>query len=194
MKIELAFGAVKASSIRQTALVPEVRDALLRWIKTRLADNEPTGVLIGGLALGLYARPRQTQDVDLLFLSPSDVPVTPVTGFKRHRTGAFQDNRTQVELEIVTPQSVGLPEALVRKVFDTAVTVDNLKVASLEGMIALKLWGAVHPKRRLRDLADIQAMIESNPEFELQHMQDWKLSRSQTQQLKSLINLVRNEE
>jgi hypothetical protein len=152
---------VKAvSDIGHVALVPEVQHALAKWIESKIDAPATHGVLIGGLAMSFYTRPRATTDVDLLFLSNSDIPGE-VAGFKRYRNGAFQEYKTQVDIEVTTPESfVTLPQSLAQEVINTAVFHGGIKVASLCGMIALKLCGAMTPKRKLKDLADVAALVE----------------------------------
>ena len=168
----LGYAATAATPLTQVALIPEVGHALNKWN----AYSHRHGlkcVLIGGLALSFYAKPRATEDVDILFLELSDVPDT-VPGFKRHRTMAFQEDDTHVEIELVGHLTIDVPDALVKKVFATAVNHDGLKVASLEGMVALKLYGAANSTRRMhRDLADVVAMLERAPELD---MSGWPLN------------------
>ena len=149
------------SDVKYAAMVPEVSHALMAWIKAKLPANE-SGVLIGGLAMSFYARPRETTDVDLLFLRKSDIPEQ-VAGFKRYRPGAFRENTTHVDIEVTTPDSFDLPQAVVDKVFDTAILHDGIRVASREAMVVLKLYGADTPRREFKDLADIVAILEVQP-------------------------------
>ena len=148
------------SSVRNVALIPEVQSALLSWLAATVPAER--GVLIGGLAMSFYAAPRATTDVDLLYLSSSAVPMA-VEGFKRHRKGVFQDKATHVEIEVTDPASVKLPLAVVRRVIETAITIDKIKVASLEGLIALKLYGALTASRKFKDLGDVQRLVQQHP-------------------------------
>ena len=166
----LGYAATAATRLTQVALIPEVGHALNKWN----AYSHRHGlkcVLIGGLALSFYAKPRATEDVDILFLELSDVPDT-VPGFKRHRTMALREDDTNVEIKLVV--FLSMLETLIPKVFATAVYHDGLKVASLEGMVALKLYGAANSTRRMhRDLADVVAMLERAPELD---MSGWPLN------------------
>lgn len=156
----MAAYRIAATSLAHVGIIPEVQHALVEWIKATTPSKR--GVLIGGLAMSFYAKPRTTDDVDLLFLEPSDIPEE-VPGFKRYRAGAFQENATHVEVEVTTPYSFeNLPIAVVRKVLSTAVEFDGLKVASREGMIALKLCSAQVPKRRFKDMADVASLLDGN--------------------------------
>jgi hypothetical protein len=157
------------TSATHLALVPEVQDALHVW-KAMAKDTD--WVLIGGLALSFYRKPRATQDVDVLLISESEVPSS-VEGFKKVRPHTFRENGTHVEVELVTPALVDIPVSLVRKVFATARHEDGIKVASLEGMIALKLYGAFNIRRKHGDMADIIAMLQEHQKPV--DMADWDL-------------------
>ena len=137
----------------ESIAVPEVEQALIDW-KRNFQGNS---VLIGGLAAGYYARPRQTTDIDILFLTPQDIPLN-VNGFKRIRVGAFQHNRTHVEIEVVSPESFNgnVPISLVHKVFETAIESNGIRVASPSGIVALKLC-----RMKRFDEGDIWSLIET---------------------------------
>jgi hypothetical protein len=158
--------ASAVSEVKHVALVPEVQHALLAWIKSKVGTEAP-GVLIGGLAMSFYAKPRYTEDVDLLFLSKALVP-TEVKGFKRYRPGAFQENKTQVDIELTTPASIELPIPVAKKVIHTAVNHDGILVASKEAMVVLKLFGANTLKREFKDLNDIVSILSSHPDLILE--------------------------
>lgn len=162
----MAVFSSSVNRLKDAAIVPEVEHTLLAWV--RALPESKSGVLIGGLALSFYAKPRYTTDVDVLFLQ-GQVPAS-VPGFKRHRTGAFQENQTQVEVEFVTASSVGIPETVVHKVIETAHSVDGLKVCSLAGLVVLKLFGSRSTKRHFQDLADIQKLLVAHPSLDLA---DW---------------------
>lgn len=163
-----------AVSLATASLVPEVRFTLTEWKKV-VKEHKLDCVLIGGVALSFYVKPRYTEDLDFLFLHRSAIPAA-VNGFKRIRPGAFQENKTHIPVEVVTPTSFypELPIDLVAKVLDTAIIVDGLKVASREGMIALKLCSAEKPDRYHKDVADLEGLVRSNMSVT---MQDWPLSQ-----------------
>lgn len=149
----------QATSLTHVALVPEVQKTLLRWVAS---VSSPNMVLIGGLAMSFYSPPRETIDVDLLFLTDQDIPEV-VSGFRKHRKGAFEEHDTRVEVETTTPKSINIDIHLAKKVIETAVTHEGLKVASLSGLIALKLVSSLVTKRSLRDLGDIQILVNAHP-------------------------------
>lgn len=133
----------------ESTVVPEVAAALRDFAKSGATN----AVLIGGLAVSFYGLPRATMDVDFLFLSPTTIP-TEVSGFKKIRSHAFQHNQTHVEVEVLDPTYLGLPQKLVQAVFDTARTIDGIKVASKSGLIALKLY-----RLKRYDAGDIAQLI-----------------------------------
>lgn len=149
---DMRLFAAPASSLSAAAVAPEVQEALRDW-----AANHFDCVLIGGLAMSFYGVPRYTVDVDVLFQS-----VLPMSadGFKRLREHAFMHRSTHVEVEALTHAFLNIPEAVVTRVFTTAVPHDGILVASRDGMVALKLYAALHTKRELKDKADLQTLLQ----------------------------------
>lgn len=138
-------------TILESILYPEVVIALTDWMGLHVDKC----VLIGGVALSYYVKPRTTQDVDFLFLSKNDIPVS-LDGFKRTISGAFQHNRTHVEIEVVTPSTINMRIDLAESIIKTSVKKDNIFVASPSGLIVSKLG-----RYNRRDQADIEELILS---------------------------------
>jgi hypothetical protein len=113
----------------------EVDSAFEDWVNNTKNINQ---VLIGGMALVNYDIERSTQDVDFIFLSQDDIPDS-VYGFKKHRNNAFQHNKTHVEIEVLTNNSINLEKEVVDIIFKTAYQKDKFKVASPSGIVAIKL-------------------------------------------------------
>ena len=130
---------------------PEVQYTLNDW-KDLEVDK---CVLIGGIALSYYVKPRTTEDIDLLFLSEDDIP-EPLVGFKRTRKGAFQHNKYQVEVVVVTPSFINMRMDMAQKIFNTSVISDGMRVASPSGLIASKLG-----RFNRQDQADIDNLLSS---------------------------------
>ncbi len=161
----MEFARTSVSSWRNAAFVPEVGHALAKWVKAKTGAVAP-GILIGGLAMSFYAKPRYTEDIDLLFLEDHEVPKE-VEGFKKHRLSAFEDREDNVEVELVTATSIGIPQVVARKVIETAVEYDGIRVASLEAMVVLKLYGSDNPRRLHHDMADVDRILENHPNVDL---------------------------
>jgi hypothetical protein len=136
-------------SLYESIIPNEVRVALDDWKNGHREDNY---VLIGGLCLSYYLRPRYTEDVDLLFLTEDDLPGT-VYKFKRIRPHSFEHIRTGVEVEMVTPELVGQNPDLFKKVYERSVISDGIRIASPVCLIALKLGRFIQ-----RDRDDISAL------------------------------------
>ena len=168
------FASMPVTDISTNGMVPpEVKSAAKDWI----AEVSANWVLIGGLALAFYTKPRMTSDVDVLFLSKETMP-SGLEHFKRNRPGAMLHLDTHVEVETVTPESIKLPAVVASKVFSTAVTHGSYKVASLEGMLVMKLYATDTKKRELKDGADIVAMLEANPSITLTNLSEWPLTNT----------------
>ena len=137
-------------TLLESILVPEVGLAFNDWVSNDIKNC----VLIGGLALSYYIKPRTTTDMDVLFIKSEDVPLS-VNKFKKHRNLAFQHNLTHVEVEVLTPKSINVPTSVAQIVFNTAVVKNNIKIASPSGLVALKLF-----RFNRQDQADIENLIE----------------------------------
>lgn len=139
----------------ESIVAPEVQSALKKWIK----NAKDSGVLIGGLALSFHGKPRQTMDVDVAYVTPNEIPGN-VPGFKRIRQHSYMDLDTHVEIEVLDPQFMKVPPNLVKKVRDTAIISNGMKVASKSGVVAIKL-GRAERENNLQDQADIQHLIKT---------------------------------
>ena len=136
----------------ESILPPEVELAMRDW----LSGTGGVGfVVIGGMALSYHARPRMTQDIDVLYRSESDVPGA-VPGFTRTRPHAFQHAATHVEVEVLTTGFIRSRPGVVDAVFATASVVDGAAIASPSGLVALKL-----ARHSMQDRADIVALIRT---------------------------------
>lgn len=137
----------------------EVEAATKDWIKRTDSDF----VIIGGIALAYHHIPRYTQDLDVLYRQTTIIPDN-VEGFKRTCSGAYEHKKTGVEVELVTPGFINVPINIIEKVFDTAIQVGNSKIASKNGLIALKLLaipGRSTTAKALQDKVDIMSLIET---------------------------------
>ena len=125
--------------------------------------------LCGGLAVGVHARPRGTDDIDVIIASESylDAFMTQSAGkFRKTREHAMGHKSTGVEVEILTPEFLKIPSELVAKVIETAslagVGKSSIPVVSREGLIAMKLCrGGDY------DRGDIKAIIRNGGDVDL---------------------------
>ena len=140
--------------LENSILVPEVDAAFKDWVHQ--TKNNPNWMLIGGIVVGFYSRPRTTTDIDVIFASEADIPVA-VAGFKRNRQHAFTHNETHVEIETVTPASINIPKELFDQVVTDSIIRNDIRIPTASGMVALKLM-----RGELQDLADVQAIMKHN--------------------------------
>jgi Uncharacterised nucleotidyltransferase len=143
----------------------------LRNVARRLSAERIDYAVIGGMALALHGLVRPTEDVDLLLtregletfreglLGLGYVPL--FTGARKH----FRDTETGVKVEIITTGEYpgdGKPKPVVFPTpNDVAIAIGDFRVVRLESLIELKLASGLSAKHReLRDLADVQQLIE----------------------------------
>jgi hypothetical protein len=144
----------------------------LRALASRLPRENIAYAVIGGMAVALHGLVRPTQDVDLLLTREGlerfheqlagrgYVPLFP--GARKH----FRDAATGVKVEMVTageypgdgrPKPVAFPDPQ-----EASVEVDGINVLVLPKLIELKLASGLSAEHRtLRDLADVQLLIET---------------------------------
>ena len=132
-------------SLYESAIYPEIIDCLEDLKKYDNSNN----VLIGGLALSYYLKPRETQDIDLIFLTESDIPIF-IPGFKKTRAHGFLHLKTQVEVELF----LSINKETVQEVFINKRFIDGVYVASPVSLIALKL-----NRFNKKDILDIEELI-----------------------------------
>ena len=138
----------------------------------RLSDEHIDYAVIGGMAMALHGLVRPTLDVDILLtkeglekfhevlVGRGYVPI--FSGARKH----FRDTETGVPVEVITAGEYpgdGKPKAVVfPNPRDVAEDTGEGKVVKLEKLIELKLASGLSAEhRRLRDLADVQQMIET---------------------------------
>lgn len=137
-------------NILESIPIPEIREAISDLIK----DNFIDFVLIGGLALSYYIRPRATMDIDILFLNNS-IP-NKIFNFKKNRKHSFQHNKTHVEVETLDSDFLNIPENIIKLIFKNSITDKdyNIKIADVCGLIVSKLF-----KFSRQDQADIESLL-----------------------------------
>jgi len=143
----------------------------MRNVTRRMTEEHIDYAVIGGMALALHGLVRPTEDVDLLLsgdglaefqqllVGRGYVPLFP--GARKH----FRDAETGVKVEIITSGEYpgdGKPKSVVFPLpEDASIEVGEFRVVNLEKLIELKLASGLSAEhRQLRDLADVQQLIE----------------------------------
>ena len=144
----------------------------LRKLAERLSKEKIEYALIEGMALALHGFIRPTQDIDLLMTAEGlerfheqmvgrgYVPA--FQGARKH----FRDGETGVPIEIITtgeypgdgkPKPVAFPDPS-----QASIEVGQYRVADIDKLIEIKLASAISVEhRKLRDMADVQQLIET---------------------------------
>lgn len=143
----------------------------MRNLARGFADEDIDYAVIGGMALVLHGYERLTVDLDLLmtreglamfverFVGEGYAPAFPEA--KKH----FRDVETGVKVEIITtgeysgdgkPKPVSFPNP--GSVFEIT---DGIKVINLSSLIELKLASGLSAEHRVKDIADVQQLIET---------------------------------
>ncbi len=145
----------------------EVRKAFFDFVE--LAYKDQDWVLIGGLCMGVYATPRNTSDVDIALLSDQNIEVLEIllkSKFRKFRSHAFEHKNTGVEIEIVTPTSINVPQQIFQKLQQNAAVTNmrgkTVKIATPKYLIAMKLFRAIDPKnpKSYYDKGDILNLLK----------------------------------
>jgi predicted nucleotidyltransferase len=140
-----------------------------RQIQEVLAGLEragASGALIGGLALAPHKVVRATQDVDLLVdeahAGALDQALRDLGYRCVHRSddaGNYLRGDERVDLLYANRP---IARRLLESAKSLATPFGEIRVVSLEGLIAFKLQGIVNDPRRTQDLEDIRALLKAN--------------------------------
>jgi len=168
-------------SLYESVIHPAVIDTINDW-KFACKSNY---VLVGGLALSYYLKPRETEDIDLIFLSYDDIP-DKVFGFKRTRPHAFTHIRHHVEVELLTPEHLKISKSRFEVVFDNSILSDGVKVASPLSLIVMKL-----NRYSKQDRVDIYNLILYCKENEMSlDVSDYNLNENESLKFNESIELL----
>ncbi|CAN5308095.1 hypothetical protein BH09SUM1_BH09SUM1_29020 [soil metagenome] len=154
-------------NISDSVVDPNVRAALLD--AAALVGDEPVAV-IGALALGAYAQPRTTQDIDLIS-SDSDVPAVIEAlklSFTPYAAHALEHKISGVSVEIITSSTVNnvsaeLADAAIEHAEPHQAGSASIKVVTIPYFIALKLCRALTKNvRAYIDKGDIVGILKTH--------------------------------
>ncbi len=142
----------------------------LRDLAHRLPEAGIAYAVIGGMALNLYGYERATVDVDLLMtkeglarFEQSFVGLGYLPAYEGARK-QFKNTETGVQIEIITtgeypgdgkPKAIAFPDPEL-----VSEEASGIRVVKLATLIELKLASGLSAPHRLKDLADVQQLIE----------------------------------
>ncbi len=144
----------------------------LRNLALRLTQEHIGYAIIGGMALAIHGLVRPTEDVDVLMTADG------LDRFRERLVGRgyvsafpgarkqFRDAATGVKIEVITAGEYpgdGKPKSVVFPAPEAAsFEADGISVVNLETIVELKLASGLSAEHRtLRDLADVQMLIET---------------------------------
>ncbi|HVN14694.1 MAG TPA: nucleotidyl transferase AbiEii/AbiGii toxin family protein [Anaerolineales bacterium] len=170
--------------------------ATIEAVQRLLAKFDNRGVIIGGIAVGFLGRPRLTEDVDAMFLlSAQDIPkfleaaknenieprIPNADEFARkNRVLLLQHSPTETNIDI----SLGImpfeEEMVERGVIQSTATL-SVRLPSPEDLIVMK--AVAH---RLKDLEDIQTIVDKNPKLDISRIEKWVKQFAEVLEMPSL--------
>ena len=147
--------------------------------------------LCGGLSVGVYARARGTEDVDIIVRDASVIDSIEQicnTIFKRTRMHAMVHKSTGVEVEILDPAFIKVDPSIISTAIKTSQIVllgnASVRVVTKNGLIALKLTRASS-----QDVADIETILQLHPDIDLS---EYKLQQKEIELFHNIKNSVEN--
>jgi hypothetical protein len=157
------------------ALPPRVREAAERLTAALSAAAIPHAIA-GGVACNAYGHQRATQDVDVLVNSETLNDVVGALGgggWTARYAGAkrsWRDAAARVDVDLLLsgefpgdglPKPVAFPRLGSVPDITFSVTADGARVLDLVVLISVKLASAASAPHRLKDAADVAALIEA---------------------------------
>jgi len=170
-------------SEKKTAPPHSLFGALLHDLVAWLDAARVKGVVIGGLAASILGRPRATRDVDLLvLLDPARWEEFLAAGASFRFRARIADplgfaHQSRVLLLRHEPSSIDLDVSLGGLLFEeeavdrgSRIEIDGVQVPLVSAPDLLVMKAVAH---RPRDLADIEAVLDRNPDLDLGRAKDW---------------------
>lgn len=158
-------------SVQNSILAPQVIEVLKDWRKG--ATSPP--LLIGTLAYSFWQRPRYTTDIDILSVDES-LPIYKI-GFRRVNNVQWEHLKTGLIVNLWSRfHGREYYAPVFRQVKKTSVKKHPYRVASVHGLIALKMYTFTR-----QDQADIEKLLELNPGFK---PEEWTMPEGSIERLK----------
>jgi hypothetical protein len=157
-----------------TGLPPRVREAAERLSAALSAAHVPHAIA-GAVACNAYGHRRATEDVDVLVNAEALADLVGAlrgAGWTARYPGAkrsWRDAAARVDVDVLLsgefpgdglPKQVAFPRLDARPGITWVATAGGARVLDLVSLIAIKLASAASAPHRLKDLADVAALIE----------------------------------
>jgi len=138
-----------------------------------LDESRVPYAIIGGVALQVHhPDPRTTLDIDLAVLDRRAIPADALTTAGFQRTGSFEHSENWLSSDGTPVQFTDDPQLADAIASADEVVLDGvtLRVIGIVELLHEKIRSGTDPERRrskrLQDLADVEALIEQNPDLE----------------------------
>lgn len=145
--------------------------------------------LCGGLAVGVHARPRGTDDIDVIISGEDGIypfMIRTVNSFKKTRDHAIIHKSTGVEVEVLTPEFLKINPAIIQSAINKSNLVSigsvSIPVVNRDGLVALKLCRGSY-----QDMADIESIIRMDGEVDLS---DYPLENKSLELMETIKNKI----
>ena len=161
------------------APLAEALKDLVFWLETEQVSQ----VIVGGVAVALIARPRVTQDIDAViwvdtglldsFIKSGErFRITPriddIVEFARlNRVLLLQHEATGIGIDL-SCGALPFESEMIDRAIELTVKSLKIRVATPEDLIVMKAL-----PRRNRDIADIEAIIDINPNLDYERIRYW---------------------
>lgn len=154
-------------------------NALARWFEREGIE----GAIVGGVAASLLGRPRMTRDVDAVVLvdeygwerfvdsgrrSGFDPRIDdPIEFARRTRVLLMRHTSSGIDIDI-SLGALPFEREMIDRHQSMTVGPVTIPVITPEDLIIMKALA-----RRPRDMADIESVLDANPEMDLDRIRDW---------------------
>ena len=154
-------------------------NALARWFEREGIE----GAIVGGVAASLLGRPRMTRDVDAVVLvdeygwerfvdsgrrSGFDPRIDdPIEFARRTRVVLMRHTSSGIDIDI-SLGALPFEREMIDRHQSMTVGPVTIPVITPEDLIIMKALA-----RRPRDMADIESVLDANPEMDLDRIRDW---------------------
>ena len=175
-----------------------VLSSLAEWLR----EEGVSYAIIGGVAVGLVAEARATQDIDaVVWLDLANVAAfiesgarfgfvprvsDPVDFARKSRVVLLQHADTSIGVDI-SCGALPFEQELIKRAQEFKVREVTLNVASPEDLIITK---AVAHRRR--DLIDIESLVQAHPDLDLARVRNWVQQFADVLEAPELINDLEN--
>jgi hypothetical protein len=124
----------------------------------------------GGVAVALNGRIRATEDIDILIASETALErlaLQYADKFRQIRPHAFQHRQTGVEVDVLTPEHIKVPNGIVESAIDSAGSNYGIRVVNKTYLIILKMFSG-----RRQDYVDVVSLLADKSNADIDFIEE----------------------